>query len=247
MAMAIATAMAMKKTMLNQSSPLIEISLPPRRPLPDYRPPVGPLDIIFQDDHVLVVNKPSGLLSVEGKEPGMDDHLESRVMALNSAARIVHRLDWDTSGLMVISLNPHARRHLGAQFELRKIEKHYVARVWGRPIAPRGTIDLPMCVDWPNRPRQIVDLAKGREAISHWETLKQFEFFTDLLMRPKTGRSHQLRVHCLHLGHPILGDRLYAPDDAYHAHQRMCLHASHLAFDHPVTGQRMAFDVAADF
>lgn len=219
----------------------------PQRPVPVYDPPLEPLDIVHQDDEILIVIKPTGLLSVPGTRPGTDDNLHARAIALNAKAQIVHRLDWDTSGLMVLALTPHAGRHLGAQFENRQVEKHYMARVWGRPQETTGTIDLPLRCDWPNRPRQIVDYDEGRQAITNWQVQKVHDEVTDLLMKPRTGRSHQLRVHCLALGHPIVGDRLYAHEEAYRAHSRMCLHSSFLAFDHPVSGERLEFSSRALF
>jgi len=211
------------------------------RPLPPYFPPLEPLSIIHEDADILVIDKPSGLLTVSGKQPGADDCLESRAVAHHAGAEITHRLDWDTSGIIVLALNKKARRNLGIQFEKRLVEKHYIARVWGKPNQPNGRIDLPMRCDWPNRPRQIVDHAEGREAITDWELSACDAESSYLLMKPKTGRSHQLRVHCQSMGHPILGDRLYAHEDAYQAHERMCLHASFIAFDHPTSGDRVNY------
>ena len=211
------------------------------RPVPPYQPPPEPLAIIYQDNEILVVDKPSGLLSVPGKQAGAEDCLQSRASAHHGGAEITHRLDWDTSGLIVLALNRHARRNLGSQFETRHVEKHYVARVWGNPVGNEGEIDLPLRCDWPNRPRQLVDHDQGKSAVTPWQLQSTNGKTSTLLLKPKTGRTHQLRVHCASMGHPILGDRLYAHESAYHAHNRMCLHATHLAFDHPANGTRMAF------
>lgn len=217
------------------------------RPLPPYLPPAGPLSIIHEDDHILVIDKQSGLLTVSGKQPGADDCLQSRAVAHHAGAEITHRLDWDTSGIIVLALNKAARRNLGMQFEKRQVEKHYIARVWGKPANQSGNIDLPLRCDWPNRPRQIVDNDQGRAAITDWALMSSDAVGSYLLMKPKTGRSHQLRVHCQSMGHPILGDRLYAHEDAYQAHERMCLHASFIAFSHPASGETVKFDSPCPF
>ena len=166
----------------------------------DYTPPDDPLEILHADHEVLVAVKPSGLLSVPGKGAHLADCLLSRVQAAYPEALLVHRLDRDTSGVMVFALTPHAQRHLGLQFEKRQVKKTYVARVWGRVAEKTGTIDLPLIVDWPNRPRQMVD-HRERQACrqTEWRVLKTGERVTSrgLRLYPKTGRSHQLRVHCL--------------------------------------------------
>lgn len=213
----------------------LECTVIPQRPRPDYHPPMGPLVVVYEDEYVLVLDKPTGLLTVSGTSPGTHDCLESRAMAYNPEARLVHRLDWDTSGLIIFGLTAKARVHLGRQFEDRVVKKQYIARVWGHPAQQSGIVNQPLRCDWPNRPRQMIDHEKGREAITEWEVIAHTETTSDLLMKPKTGRSHQLRVHCQFLGHPILGDRMYAPDEAYKAHARMCLHATQVEFYHPVT------------
>ena len=217
------------------------------RPVPDYRPPTEPLTIIFQDDDVLVLDKPSGLLSVPGKQPGAEDCLQSRAIAHHSGAEITHRLDWDTSGLLVMALNPEARRNLGRQFEVRSVEKHYVARVWGTPAVNEGKVDLPLRCDWPNRPRQLIDHDQGKSALTYWRLQSSNATTSTLLLKPKSGRTHQLRVHCASMGHPILGDRLYAHEAAYHASPHMYLHATYLELDHPMSGSRMTFESACPF
>ncbi|MEM8542219.1 MAG: pseudouridine synthase [Pseudomonadota bacterium] len=206
-----------------------------------------PLSIVHQDAHILVIEKPSGLLTVAGKQPGTDDCLQSRAVAHHPGAEITHRLDWDTSGLIVLALNKAARRNLGMQFEKRLVRKHYIARVWGKPVQPSGNINLPMRCDWPNRPRQIIDHDQGKEAITDWAVTNGDETSSYLLMKPKTGRSHQLRVHCQSMGHPILGDRLYAHEEAYRAHQRMCLHATYIEFEHPGDGKRVSYESPCPF
>ncbi len=212
----------------------------------DYAPPDGPLDILHDDHEILVVQKPSGLLSVPGRGEHLADCLLSRVQAVFPQALLVHRLDRDTSGVMIFAQTPHAQRHLGLQFEKRKTKKTYVARVWGQPAEDEGIVNLPLIVDWPNRPRQMVDHENGREAITHWKVLRREGNEARVRLTPETGRSHQLRVHMLELGHPILGDPFYATGEARKA-ERLMLHAESLRLRHPDGGKGVTFNVAAPF
>lgn len=212
----------------------------------EYNPPNDPLAVIHADHEVLVVSKPDGLLSVPGKGPHLADCLLARVQAVYPEALLVHRLDRDTSGVMVFALTPHAQRHLGLQFEKRQTRKTYVARVWGKVAEKTGTIDLPLAVDWPNRPRQMVDHENGRSAITDWRVMRSNDAETRLRLFPKTGRSHQLRVHCLAIGHPILGDPLYA-EGAAGEFPRLMLHSENLRFRHPDGGKGMSFSAKAPF
>lgn len=212
----------------------------------DYTPPDTPLDILHMDAELLVVNKPAGLLSVPGKGPELADCLMSRLQEAFPDALLVHRLDRDTSGVMVFALTAHAQRHLGLQFEKRQTRKTYVARVAGRVAEKTGTVDLPLIVDWENRPRQMVDLENGRAAQTDWRVLRQSDEETRIRLFPKTGRSHQLRVHMLALGHPILGDPLYASGAALD-HPRMMLHSEELRLKHPDGGRSMKFRATAAF
>ncbi|MFY9319793.1 pseudouridine synthase, partial [Lentibacter algarum] len=190
----------------------------------DYNPPSDPLDIIHADHELISVNKPSGLLSVPGKGEHLADCLIARVQAAFPGALLVHRLDRDTSGVMIFAATPHAQRHLGLQFEKRQTKKAYIARVFGRLEPKTGTVDLPLIVDWPNRPLQMVCHETGKEAQTDWKVLKATDEESRVRLFPKTGRSHQLRVHMLALGHPILGDPFYASGEAL-AHSRLMLHA----------------------
>jgi tRNA pseudouridine32 synthase/23S rRNA pseudouridine746 synthase len=205
-----------------------------------YDPPKAPLRVIHQDRSVLAVAKPFGLLSVPGNEPWLDDCVESRAKAAFPRALTIHRLDMDTSGVMVFALTRPAQRHIHLQFERRQARKTYIARVWGTPSADRGQIDLPLSADWPNRPRQKVDLKDGKPAQTAWEVIDREGPATRLRLRPRTGRSHQLRVHLLSIGHPILGDRFYAPPGALAAASRLQLHAETLEIRHPETGDWLA-------
>ena len=211
-----------------------------------YDPPQDPLVILHEDAEVLLVDKPAGLLSVPGKGPELADCLMARVQAAFPDALLVHRLDRDTSGVMIFALTPHAQRHLGLQFEKRMTRKTYVARVWGVPAERTGEVDLPLIVDWPNRPRQMVDPVNGRAAQTEWRVIKDEGETARVRLHPRTGRSHQLRVHMLALGHPILGDPFYATGPA-RDFPRLMLHSEELRFNHPQGGRSTKVRSAAPF
>ncbi len=211
-----------------------------------YAPPSDPLVILHDDHEVVLVDKPSGLLSVPGKGPALADCLITRLQAIFPHALLVHRLDRDTSGVMIFALTPHAQRHLGLQFEKRQTKKTYVARVTGELIEKTGTVDLPLIVDWPNRPKQKVDHTDGKAAVTDWRVVRKGEHETRVRLMPKTGRSHQLRVHMQAIGHPILGDPFYA-DGAARDHPRLMLHSETLQFRHPDGGQGMRITAKAPF
>lgn len=214
----------------------------------NYNPPKKPyLDIIHQDDDILVFNKPAGLLSVPGRNPKHSDSLQMRALEKFEDALIVHRLDMDTSGLIIMARGKKAHRHLSIQFQDRKIEKTYMARVYGSPTENEGLIDLPLICDWPNRPKQIVDFELGKPSQTKWQVLERVEQETLLLLKPITGRSHQLRVHLQNIDHPILGDRFYAHEKALNMSDRLCLHAKSLSFTHPVTLSKMTFECEENF
>ena len=211
-----------------------------------YNPPQGPLAILHHDHELLLVDKPSGLLSVPGKGEHLADCLIARVQAVFAEALLVHRLDRDTSGVMVFALTPHAQRHLGLQFEKRQMKKTYVARVFGRVEEKTGTVDLPLIVDWPNRPLQHVDFENGKQAVTDWRVLKYEDNATRVRLFPQTGRSHQLRVHMREIGHPILGDPFYASGEAREA-ERLMLHAESLRLRHPDGGKGLTFKAKCPF
>jgi tRNA pseudouridine32 synthase/23S rRNA pseudouridine746 synthase len=212
----------------------------------DYNPPDTPLDVLHEDQHLLVMNKPAGLLSVPGKGEQLADCLIARVQKVFPMALLVHRLDRDTSGVIIFALTRHAQRHLGLQFEKRYTKKTYIARVWGRLEPKTGTIDLPLIVDWENRPLQKVCHETGKSAQTDWRVVSYGENETRVRLMPKTGRSHQLRVHCLALGHPILGDPLYATGAA-REFPRLMLHSEELRLRHPEGGVGMKFRAKAPF
>ncbi|GLQ15810.1 RluA family pseudouridine synthase [Maritalea porphyrae] len=213
-----------------------------------YEPPTNPfLSVIHVDDDILVLNKPSGLLTVPGKAAEHSDCLEARALEEFPSARIVHRLDMDTSGVVIMAMRADAHRHLGLQFERRHTSKTYVADVFGVIENEQGEIDLPLRCDWPNRPKQMVDHEQGRKALTKWRVINRTETSTRVELTPITGRSHQLRVHMLELGHPILGDRFYASGDALEASERLQLHALSLTIHHPTGGERVTFEAPLPF
>ena len=212
----------------------------------DYAPPTDPITVVHADHEILVVDKPAGLLSVPGKGAALADCLIARLAEAFPQVLLVHRLDRDTSGVMVFALTPHAQRHLGLQFEKRQTRKTYVARVAGQLAPRKGTVDLPLIVDWPNRPLQKVCHETGKPAVTDWQVVKSSEQESRVRLMPRTGRSHQLRVHMLALGHPILGDPFYAPGTAA-AYPRMMLHSEELRLRHPDGGDGVKFRVPAPF
>lgn len=213
----------------------------------DYTPPAEPPRILHADHQILVVDKQSGLLSVPGKGEHKADCLIERLRGIYPEVLLVHRLDADTSGVMIFALTPHAQRHLGLQFEHRQTRKHYLARLWGHLEPKEGLVDLPLIVDWPNRPRQHVNHETGKPAQTDWKVLRhEPDGTTRVRLTPHTGRSHQLRVHMLALGHPILGDPLYA-EGAARDYPRLMLHAESLRIRHPDGGKHMTFSAPCPF
>lgn len=211
-----------------------------------YQPPGVPWPkIIYQDKDVLVVEKPSGLLSNPGRAPGLQDSVESRLATQFPQLYLIHRLDMATSGLMVFALRRKAEAALKQQFASRSIDKTYLARVSGVPTPAAGCIDLPLgpVPDLPagSAPRHQVCLTDGKAAITYFHTLWQNTDSALLQLKPITGRSHQLRVHLQHLGHPILGDAIYADAAQQQAAPRLLLHATKLAFFQPYSGERLEF------
>jgi tRNA pseudouridine32 synthase/23S rRNA pseudouridine746 synthase len=205
------------------------------------------LEIIFQDDDILVLNKPSGLFSVPGKAKEHADCLQTRAQRVFPTATVVHRLDMATSGLMVMALNKPAHRHISKQFELRETAKTYQAVVFATVQQDCGEINLPLICDWPNRPKQMVNYERGKKALTQWRVLERSNNTTRLELKPITGRSHQLRVHMLSMQHPIIGDRLYAHDQALEMADRLNLHTMFLGFRHPVTEKMLLFKSKVPF
>ena len=206
-----------------------------------YNPPELSVDILYHDSNIIVVNKPSGLLSVPGKGELLKDCLISRLQKVFPDALLVHRLDLETSGVMLFALTPYAQRHLGLQFEKRQVKKTYIANVWGDVASKMGEIEAPIVVDWPNRPRQKICWETGKSAFTKWRVLRKNKLSTRLRLMPTTGRSHQLRVHMLSIGHPILGDKLYAKGEALEASERLQLHSESIKIRHPEGGKGIVF------
>lgn len=215
-----------------------------------YRPPTPQaLDVIYRDPYLLAVAKPSGLLAVPGRGPDKHDSLTVRVQREFPDARVVHRLDMGTSGLMLFALDAPTQVALGRLFEQRRVEKRYVAVVCGEPEPGEGDIQLPLIADWPRRPRQRVDHEAGKSAHTHYCVIdsQPHAGISRVRLRPFTGRSHQLRVHMAQIGHPVLGDELYAEDRWRQAAPRLLLHAEYLAFRHPRNGSLLQLRAAAEF
>ncbi|HSI47051.1 MAG TPA: pseudouridine synthase [Ideonella sp.] len=214
-----------------------------------YAPPQIALQVLFADEHLVAIAKPAGLLSVPGRGAERADCAASRVQVLFPDALTVHRLDMGTSGVLVFGRGATAQRTLSQSFEQRQTEKCYLALVAGLPAEDEGRVDLPLIGDWPNRPRQMVDLTHGKPSTTLWRCLSR-DTATDtarLLLTPITGRSHQLRVHLQAIGHPILGDELYAPPEVEAASPRLMLHAWQLTLPHPVSGEPLALEAPAPF
>jgi len=207
---------------------------------------MGDIEYVYSDEHIIIVDKPANMLSVPGRTPDKQDCLIHRIQKQFPDARIVHRLDFSTSGLMVIAQNRESHRMLSRQFENRETEKTYVAKVYGQPGQPSGVLDLPLRCDWERRPLQIVDDQLGKKALTHWRIIERFENSCLVELSPTTGRTHQLRVHMQSMGHPILGDELYAHEAAYSMADRLNLHAKELIINHPTENSRMAFSSAKE-
>ncbi len=204
-------------------------------------------DIVYRDERVLVLDKPTGLLAVPGRGPDLQDCLSARVQSSFPRALVVHRLDRDTSGLMVMALDAQTQRELGRQFAERLVEKHYVAVVLGVPEQSQGTIELAMRKDFERPPRHKIDPIGGRPAQTHWRSIESLGDRSRLEVRPVTGRSHQIRLHLAAIGHPILGDNLYAPDVARAMAPRLLLHAERLSLSHPDDGRPLTWTSACPF
>ncbi len=215
----------------------------------EYNPPQEPwLDLVYRDDYIAVVNKPSGLLSVPGNQPQYYDSAMSRVKEKYGFCEPAHRLDMATSGILLFALSKAADRELKRQFREREPKKYYQALVWGHVEQDHGVVELPLICDWENRPRQKICFERGKRAVTFYDVLQRYpNNTTRVKLTPITGRSHQLRLHMLALGHPILGDKFYAHPQAKALSPRLCLHAESLQIQHPITGETMEFTVPVGF
>lgn len=205
--------------------------------------------LLYVDEQLVVLDKPAGLLAVPGRGADKQDCLSARARALWPDALVVHRLDMATSGVFLMARGLHVQRVLSRAFAEREVDKRYLAVVAGRlgDVDAEGVIDLPLAADWPNRPRQQVDLAHGRPSTTRWRVVAADDATTRVELEPVTGRTHQLRVHLQAAGHPMVGDALYAPEAVQALAPRLLLHATRLALPHPATGEPVAFASTAPF
>ena len=204
------------------------------------------LEIIYQDEYLIAINKPGGLLSVPGLGEMNQDSVATRMLVMNRDVKVVHRLDCLTSGIMLLAIGIKMQRELSRQFHDRKVNKQYLAVVRGTLSEQRGIIDIPMRGDPDDRPRQIVDYQQGKASTTHWQVVSVENGRTRLLLKPITGRTHQLRIHCIAIGHIIVGDTLYGNEQEAQE-DRMLLHAERIDFFHPATGEAMSLAAPCDF
>ena len=199
------------------------------------------IEILYQDEHLLLINKPSALLSLSGKHPLNKDSVHYRLVKDFPTATMVHRLDFGTSGLLIIALNRQVNAHLTKQFQQRTINKTYTAILHGHLADDNGCIELPIAKDKPNFPLQKICHETGKLALTNYEVIERLEepYATRVLFKPVSGRTHQLRIHSREIGHPILGCDLYASDEAFFMADRLMLHATTIEFEHPATGEGM--------
>ncbi|RZF51172.1 RluA family pseudouridine synthase [Acinetobacter halotolerans] len=213
-----------------------------------YIPPQAPLEILYEDEDLVVIDKPAGLLSVMGRLPEHQDSAYLRILERYPAAKVTHRLDMATSGLLMFAKHRDAEVAVSKMFQARTVKKYYVALVQGQ-ISAEGSVDVPLITDWENRPRQMVHFELGKAAKTLFQSL-DYDVTTDqsrVRLEPVTGRSHQLRVHMMHIGHPIMGDKLYHPEPAKFHLKRMALHAAYLAFQHPLNMQNVEIHAEVTF
>ena len=210
--------------------------------LPPYLVPHSnePIRLLYEDNYLLIVDKPHLLLSVPGRHPLNKDSLLSRLIPAFPNAAAVHRLDLDTSGVMVVPKTKDTLSILGRTFQSRAVQKTYHALVWGAVETQAGEIDFPLMADWENRPKQKVCLTNGKPSLTRYEVVDYGKNCTLLRLTPVTGRSHQLRLHLKEIGHPIMGCDMYAHDEALRASPRLLLHATSLAFLHPATNTTLS-------
>lgn len=214
-----------------------------------YKPPAHTqLHILYQDDQLIILNKPAGLLSVPGRGEDKQDCMLSRLQLEFPTALTVHRLDMPTSGILVFALNKEIQASLSSLFETRQIQKKYIAKIFGQPANIKGTIHQPLMTDWPNRPKQKIDYKNGKPSTTHYQFLCSDKSGNSTVeLKPVTGRSHQLRVHMSSLGHPILGDELYGTQQSRSASYRLMLHAQEIEFIHPGTHKKINIVCVEDF
>ena len=207
------------------------------------------IEILFQDEHLLLINKPSKLLSLSGKHPANKDSVHYRLVKNFPSATLLHRLDFGTSGIMIVALNKEINAQIGKQFQARTVAKSYTALLHGHLITHEGLIEYPIAKDPPNFPLQKICYTEGKPAKTRFRVIEHLQepCATRVMFSPESGRTHQLRIHSQQIGHPILGCDLYATDEAFHLAERLMLHASSISFDHPVTKERVMGDSICPF
>ncbi len=213
-----------------------------------YTPPQQPLNVIYEDDDLIVIDKPAGLLSVPGRLAEHYDSAYARILQRYPQAKVTHRLDMATSGLLMFAKHRDAEVAVSKMFQARAVQKHYIAWVQGQ-LSGEGRVDVPLITDWENRPRQMVHFELGKPAQTVYQALHYDEQqdISRILLTPITGRSHQLRVHMQYIGHPITGDKLYHPQPAQSPLQRLALHARDLIFQHPLQGMALHLQAVVPF
>ncbi|MCK5639335.1 MAG: RluA family pseudouridine synthase [Gammaproteobacteria bacterium] len=199
------------------------------------------IEVLFQDEHLLLISKPSGLLTLSGKHPLNKDSVHFRLVKNSPTATMLHRLDFGTSGILVVALNKKVNAHITKQFQARNVVKTYTAILHGHLTDDEGCIEFPIAKDKPNFPLQKICSVTGKKAVTYYEVIERLQepFATRVTFSPISGRTHQLRIHSREIGHPILGCDLYATDEAFVMATRLMLHATTIEFDHPVTGERV--------
>jgi len=199
------------------------------------------IEVIYQDQYLLLISKPTALLTLSGKHPLNKDSVHFRLVKDFPTATMVHRLDFGTSGILVVALNKEINAHLGKQFQARSVAKTYTAILHGHLPDDEGCIELPIAKDRPNFPLQKICYETGKKAVTNYHVIERLQkpAVTKVTFRPVSGRTHQLRIHSREIGYPILGCDLYATDEAFFMAKRLMLHATGLGFDHPVTGERI--------
>jgi tRNA pseudouridine32 synthase/23S rRNA pseudouridine746 synthase len=199
------------------------------------------IEILYQDQYLLLISKPSALLTLSGKHPLNKDSVHFRLVKDFPTATMIHRLDFGTSGILVVALNKEVNAHIAKQFQARNVEKMYTAILHGHLADDNGDIELPIAKDKPNFPLQKICYETGKKAMTSYEVIERLQesFATKVMFKPISGRTHQLRIHSSEIGHPILGCDLYATDEAFFMAKRLMLHATTIEFDHPATGERL--------
>lgn len=199
------------------------------------------IKILYQDEHLLLINKPTALLTLSGKHPLNKDSVHFRLVKDFPTATMLHRLDFGTSGILIVALNKEINAHIGKQFQARTVSKTYTAMLHGHLADDEGEINIPISKDEANFPLQKICYETGKKAVSRYQVIERLQkpYASRVIFKPVSGRTHQLRIHSQAIGHPILGCDLYATDEAFFMAERLMLHSTDIEFEHPVTGERI--------